>query len=60
MRLLLCHHIRDGSVNHYVGSKPVDVAEFRERFRDLRRQERLTPALPESTGFGYRIVWEVV
>ena len=56
MRLLICHHVVDGHVNHYVGDKRVDASEFRSKFRELA--DRLQPALPQSTGFGYRVVWE--
>lgn len=57
-RLLVCHHVKDGHVNHYVGGKLVDACEFRRAFRELGG--KLLPARPQSTGFGYRIVWEVV
>ena len=56
MRLLMCHYVQDGRTNHYVDRRPVDAAEFRRVFRELGDQ--LAPALPQSTGFGYRIIWE--
>lgn len=56
-RILLCHH-EDGHVTHYVGGRRVSAAAFRKRFRELIEQGRLIPALPQSTGFGYRVVWE--
>lgn len=57
MRFLIAHHIRDGHTNHYVGGRLVDAAEFRAKFRDLKQQ--LVPSVPQSTGFGYRVVWEI-
>lgn len=56
MRLLIAHHLNDGHTNHYVAGKLVTPTDFRTKFREL--SDRLAPALPQSTGFGYRVVWE--
>ena len=58
MRLLACYHFRTGATTHYIGRKRVDAETFRTKFRELGL--RLAPTRPQSTGFGYRIVWEIV
>ena len=58
MRLLACYHSHSGITNHYIGGKRVDADTFRAKFRELG--DRLVPARPQSTGFGYRIAWEIM